>query len=182
MNELSLHILDLAQNSIAAGASRIRIDVEESTRENRMTIIIEDDGGGMDEDFLSHVTDPFTTTRTTRKVGLGIPLMQQNMQLAGGDVAVTSEKGKGTRLTAWCELSNIDRLPLGNIADTIYMLVIMNPTLDFTFSLSVDEAQFVMDTMSMREILGDIPLNNPDVSEFIRGFLREGLAELPAYD
>lgn len=177
-----MHILDLAQNSIAAGAALVSLSIAEDTAANRLTIVIEDNGSGMGEEFLRQVEDPFTTTRTTRKVGMGIPLMKQNMQLAGGDLAIASELGKGTRLTATCLIDNIDRLPLGNIADTLYMLIIMNPALDFAFSLQVDGEEFSMDTRSMREILGGIALNTPDVSQFIRSFLKENIEALPLID
>ena len=182
MNELSLHILDLAQNSVAAKARLVEIEVREDTGKDALAIEIRDDGQGMDEDFLQRVEDPFTTSRTTRRVGMGIPLMKQNMQMAGGDLAIESAKGEGTRLRAWCRLSHIDRLPLGDLADTVYLLVIMNPGMDFVFRLDADGREFVMDTRQMRDVLGDIPLDNPDVSAFIQGYLREGLADIPFVD
>lgn len=182
MKELSLHILDLAQNSLVAGATLVEISLLEDTCENQLTIVLGDNGHGMDADFLSRVTDPFTTTRTTRKVGMGLPLMKQTMQIAGGDLQIDSRKGEGTTLHAWCQLDHIDRLPLGDVIGTVYMLIIMNPDIDFLFTARIDETEFILDTRSMRQVLGDVPLNNPDVAQFIKSFLTEGMAELPFID
>ena len=114
MEELSLHLLDLIQNSVKAGASLVEIIITEKA--GLLTIILEDNGCGMSEEFLSRVESPFTTTRTTRKVGLGIPLFKQAALMAGGDFSITSRQGEGTRLTATFELDNIDRAPMGDLA------------------------------------------------------------------
>ena len=133
MRDLSLHILDLAQNSVRANAALVEIMV--SVDESRLiTITIRDDGSGMSDELKERVTSPFATTRTTRKVGLGIPLMMQNARLAGGDVRIDSTLGQGTTLTATLQGDSIDCLPLGDLAGTVVALVSANPERpDFAF-------------------------------------------------
>ena len=133
MRELSLHILDLAQNSLTANAKRLDILITEDKAGDRLTITLKDDGKGMSPEFLKNVTSPFTTTRTTRKVGLGIPMFKANAELSGGDFDIWSEVGVGTRMTANFVLSSIDRPPLGDMVSTLVTLVIANPTFHFNY-------------------------------------------------
>lgn len=178
MRELSLNVLDIAQNSIAAGASLITIAVTEESAADRLVITVEDDGRGMTAEQLQKVRDPFYTTRTTRKVGMGIPLFRMAAEMTGGSLDIRSEPGKGTVVTAVFTLSHIDRMPLGDIQGTVTALIRLNPQLDFRYIQAVDGASFELDTRHLREILGDVPLNEPDVMDWIAGYLRENLEPL----
>ncbi|MCD8300961.1 MAG: sensor histidine kinase [Clostridiales bacterium] len=176
--EISLNILDVAQNSISAGAKLIRITVDEQVGDHSLKVIIADDGCGMSAETLEHVTDPFYTTRTTRNVGLGIPFLKQEAECTGGDFSIESEPGVGTTVTALFKTDNIDCMPLGDIGATIHSLVTMNTAIDFCYTRVVDENSFVLDTGEFREILGEVPFDEPEVSQFIRGYLEENEREL----
>lgn len=178
MTEISLNILDVAENSLKAGASEVKIICSANYSNNLLTVIIEDNGCGMNAEQLANVTDPFYTTRTTRKVGLGVPFFKEAAISAGGDFKITSEVGKGTVVRADFEIDNIDRMPLGDIASTMHTLITMHTETDFWFKYEIDEEQFILDTKEMREILGDIPFNTPDVSNYIRDLLKENIASL----
>ena len=174
MQELSLNVLDIAQNSVVAKATLIRIGVEEDTASHRMVITIADNGCGMDEETVRRVMDPFYTTRTTRKVGLGVPLFKMEAEMTGGSFRIDSEKGKGTKLLAEFVPSHVDMIPLGNITDTIFLLITCNPELDFVYRRVKEEAEFVLDTRELRKILGeDAPLNAPEVAQWLKGYLEE---------
>ena len=177
MEELSLHLLDLIQNSVKAGASLVEIIITEKA--GLLTIILEDNGCGMSEEFLSRVESPFTTTRTTRKVGLGIPLFKQAALMAGGDFSITSRQGEGTRLTATFELDNIDRAPMGDLAGTMLQQVLSTPeTPDYRLTYTVGENTFEFDTREIREQLGGLPLDTHDVIAWMKEYLEEGISEL----
>ena len=138
-----------------------------------LTLRVEDDGRGMDADTLQRVRDPFYTTRTTRKVGMGIPLFRMAAEMTGGSLDIVSEPGKGTAVTASFSLSHIDRMPLGDMAGTVTALIRLNPGVDFVYRHTVDGRSFEMDTRELRAQLGDVPLSEPDVMEWIDGYLRE---------
>ncbi len=178
MRELSLNVLDIAQNSIVAEASLIILTIRESISQNRLTVRIEDNGRGMTEEQLSRVRDPFFTTRTTRRVGMGIPLFRMSAEMAGGSLIIESEPGKGTVVSATFELNNIDRPPLGDMVGTVVTLIRLNPHLDFIYRHEVDDQCFEADTRSFREILGDVPLNEPDIIEWIGSYLNENIQSL----
>ena len=173
MTELSLNVLDIAQNSVKAKASLIEISVDISTAENRLVIIIKDNGCGMDEETVKKVIDPFYTTRTTRKVGLGVPFFKMSAEMTGGSFNIASEKGKGTEVTAEYVLDSIDRMPLGDMPATIETLVLYNTDIDFIYRYGVDGEEFELNTVQMKDILGGVPLDTPDVAEYIKEFLRE---------
>lgn len=175
--EISLHILDIAQNSIKAGADFIQIRIQIQTQTERIRVEVKDNGRGMDEAQLFACADPFFTTRTTGRVGLGIPFLKQSAECTGGTFSVSSVEGRWTELVAEYHTDHIDCIPLGDINATIYALVIMNETLDFLFEYQVNERQFVLDTREMRGILGDIPFGNNEISSFIREFLNENKKE-----
>lgn len=178
MRELSLNILDIAQNSIAAGATLVTVRVEEDSAADRLTLAVEDNGKGMTAEQVGRVMDPFYTTRTTRKVGMGIPLFRMAAEMAGGGLTIDSTPGAGTTVSAEFTLSHIDRMPLGDIADTMVTLIRLNPQLDFVYRHTVDGAVFELDTRALREILGEVPLNEPEVAGWISDYLAEGLAPL----
>ena len=173
MRELSLNILDIAQNSLSAGAGLVTLTVDEDSGADSLTLRVEDDGRGMDADTLQRVRDPFYTTRTTRKVGMGIPLFRMAAEMTGGSLDIVSEPGKGTAVTASFSLSHIDRMPLGDMAGTVTALIRLNPGVDFVYRHTVDGRSFEMDTRELRAQRGDVPLSEPDVMEWIDGYLRE---------
>lgn len=177
MEELSLHLLDLIQNSVKAGASLIDIIITEKA--GLLTITLKDNGCGMSEEFLRRVESPFTTTRTTRKVGLGIPLFKQAAIMAGGDFSIISRQGEGTRLTATFELNNIDRAPMGDLAGTILQQVLSTPaTPDYRLFYAVEDASFTFDTREIKQELQGLPLDTPDVIAWMKDYLEEGIREL----
>ena len=173
MRDLSLHILDLMQNSIRAQATVVSLSVLLSEK-GILSIIIEDDGTGMSEELLSRVMSPFATTRTTRKVGLGIPMMAENCRLAGGDLRLESTLGKGTKLTATLDTSSIDCLPLGDLPGTVTTLVTMNPDKpEFTLHCASPKGEMQFDTREIREALQGVPLNEPEIAAWMQESLRE---------
>lgn len=173
MRDLSLHLLDLAQNSIKAGASlvTIRLAVDET---GFLTMELIDDGCGMSPELLSRVMSPFATTRTTRKVGLGIPMMMENAQRAGGDMTIRSEVGKGTSLTVTYDTKNIDGLPLGDLTGTVLSLILTNPDKpDFLFEGKTAAGEGSFDTREIRAVLGGIALNEPEIVAWMNDALKE---------
>ena len=178
MLELSLNILDIAQNSIKAKATRLEIDILEDFQDNLLTITIQDNGCGMSEEFLRNVTNPFTTTRTERKVGLGLPFFKQAAEDTGGSLTIKSEVGVGTSVIATFTHDHIDRQPLGDIAGTIFSIVSMNPMLALYYKHVVNGETFIFDTEEVRGVLGDVPLDSLDVLLWIQGYLNEGINNL----
>ena len=177
MPEISLNILDVAENSVRAGADLIRITVSVKPEDDTLTVVIADDGCGMTQEQERQVTDPFYTTRTTRRVGLGVPFFKQAAEGTGGSYRIESEKGKGTTVTAVFGLSHIDRMPLGDISSTIHTLILYHPETDFVYTYQVDGNGFTLDTRELKEILGDVPFTEPEISQYILDFLIENKKE-----
>lgn len=174
MREISLHVLDIVENSISAGASLICITLDIDHKKDSITIEIEDNGKGMDGEMLKKVTSPFTTTRTTRNVGLGIPLFMQSALQTGGSFDIDSKLGEGTKLCASYVLSSIDRAPIGDFAGTVHMLIVCNPKIDFAVTIITDGNTETLLTAEVRKVLGeDIPLDSPEVSAWLKGSLNE---------
>lgn len=180
MRELSLHILDIAENAVAAGAKRISVTVEEQPRADTLTITVRDDGRGMTPEQLRAVTDPFYTTRETRKVGLGVPLFKLAAEQAGGGLTVESEPGRGTVLRAVFGLSNIDRAPLGDAGATILLLISCNPSIDICYRRVLGARSFTLDTREMREELGGVSVASPEVLDWVKDYLAENESALHA--
>lgn len=178
MKELSLHILDIVQNSVAAGAKFIMLDLIEDVNTDLLEFSIKDDGCGMTEETLKKVTDPFTTGRTTRRVGLGIPLLKAAAELTGGGLELTSEPGVGTTVTARFVYDSIDRQPLGNMAETMLGLITSYENIGFVYYHRVNEKEFTLDTREIKGILGEVSLNEPEVVLWLSGFLNENETEL----
>lgn len=178
MRELALNILDISENSLAAGAKLIEISLTADFAKDRMKIEIKDDGCGMDADTLSRVTDPFTTSRTTRSVGMGLPLFKFSAESAGGSFHIESEKGKGTSVTAEYRISHIDRMPLGDFGGVVLQLVTMNKGVDFRVFVGDGERSGVLDTREVRGVLGDIPLDAPEVRAFLKDYIQENLVSI----
>lgn len=174
--ELSLHILDVVQNSISAGANLTEISI--TAHGDILMIIIKDNGCGMTEEQLSRAADPFFTTRSTRDVGLGISFFKDAAEMTGGTFNIESQPGIGTTITAVFGLSHIDRMPLGDMTSTVRSLIILNNDRDFVYSLKTDSGSFTLDTRKMREIMGDIPLSEPEISVYIKEYLTENTNEI----
>lgn len=168
-----MHVLDIVQNSIKAGATLVTVAF--TVDENRvLTFSVRDDGCGMAPEFLARVTDPFTTTRTTRRVGLGIPMLKQSAEMAGGTFGIESEVGKGTCIHASFDLTNIDCIPMGDICDSLITLIVLNPeTPDFVFQASASGRKALFDTRQVREALGGVGLAAPEVAAWIKESIDE---------
>lgn len=178
MRELSLNVLDIAQNSIAAGASLTEIVVKEDTKKKELLIGIYDNGKGMTEEQVRNVQDPFFTTRTTRKVGMGIPLFKMAAEQTGGSFKITSQVGVGTRVEAVFKTDSIDFTPVGDMESTISTIVSMNEDKDFIYIRSVDEREFTFSSSDIKSILEGVPLSEPSVMMWIEGHLKEQTEEL----
>lgn len=177
MKELSLNILDIAQNSIHAEATLVGISLTETDETLKLTIT--DDGRGMSEEFLMRVTDPFSTTRTTRKVGMGLPLLKLAAEQTGGYMTIVSRErsvfpdSHGTEVTAFFYKNHLDFTPLGDVVSTVVSLVQGSPDVDFVYTHELPDRTVGLDTRDLREVLGDIPLSSPEVLVWIRGSLIE---------
>jgi anti-sigma regulatory factor (Ser/Thr protein kinase) len=180
MTEISLNVLDITENSVKAGASLIRISVEANTAKDILSVTIEDNGCGMSPEQLAKVTDPFFTTRTTRKVGLGVPFFKQSAEMTGGSFDIRSQQGVGTVITASYVLSSIDRMPLGDMVSTMHQLIVMHQQCDFLYTYVYNDKSFTLDTREFRETLGEVPFDVPEVSLFIKDFLKENTEEVNA--
>lgn len=181
MLELSLHILDIVNNSVKAGAKLIEIDINEDVEGNILTILIKDDGCGMDAEFLKDVTNPFKTTRTTRKVGMGISLFKAAAENTGGKLTIESEKGKGTVLKTVFTYNHIDRQPLGDMGETMVPLISGNETIDFLYTHTVNGKNFTLDTCEIKQILGtEVSLGSPEIVIWLKDYITEGLEEIKA--
>lgn len=183
MRELSLNVMDITQNSISAGASLITVSVEEDLDKNLLVIEIEDNGKGMSEEQVEKVVDPFYTTRTTRPVGLGVPLFKMEAEMTGGEFSIFSQKGKGTKVHAAFVPTHIDMVPLGDINATMLPLITGNEDRDFVYIRRLrekgEEKEFTLDTRQVKEILGeDVSLSSPDVVLWLKEFLDENTREL----
>lgn len=178
MTEISLNVLDVAENSIRAKASLVEISILADFSSDELRIIIKDNGCGMSKEQINKVEDPFFTTRTTRKVGLGIPFFKQAALGTGGSFSIESTKDVGTTVTAVFILSHIDRMPLGDISSTMHTLITFNTQTDFLYTYTVDNRSFSLDTRKFKEILGDVPLDTPEVSSYVKDFLVENRNEV----
>ena len=178
MQELSMNILDVAKNSVRARARLIEIRVSESERDDSLVIAINDDGCGMSAEQVRAGTDPFYTTRTTRKVGLGVPLFKMSAEMAGGSFTIDSAPGKGTDVKASYVRSHIDRMPLGDVGASVLTLIQGSPEIDFVYTYQTDRGSFCADTREFRKVLAGVPLDTPEVLDFIRAYIAEHTAAL----
>lgn len=176
MKEISLNVLDLAENSLRAKATKVEIDI--SVEGNLLCLTIADNGCGMDEAFVKRVTDPFATTRTTRNVGLGIPLAKMEAEMSGGSFSVQSKKGVGTTVTATFAVDHIDRPPLGNLGDTIVALIPDLGDTELIFRYKAFGEEFVLDTNEIRQQLQDVPMDSPEVLVFLRQLVQENITTI----
>ncbi len=179
MKEISLNILDVANNSVRAEATEICIEVRYDFSLNRLKVEIRDNGKGMSEEFLSRVTDPFTTTRTTRKVGLGLPFFRESAELTGGEFRIRSKLKEGTEVTAEYVIDSIDRMPMGDLAETMMLLISSDDNIKYILKYAVDGKEYIFDTKEVREILGDdISLSAPEVMKILKEDIKNGINEI----
>lgn len=178
MTELSLNILDIAYNSVAAKASLIEIIIAVDSKADTLTISIKDNGCGMDAEMVKKVSDPFTTTRTTRKVGMGIPLFAESARSTGGTFTIESEKGVGTVVTAVFGLSSIDRMPLGDVADSVAVLLGGVKNTDFVLSYTVNGQNYTFDTRQIKEFLGEDDLSDFETVAYLKEMIKENTLEI----
>lgn len=171
MRELSLNILDIVENSVKAGASLVEIEI--TAKGNRLKITVKDNGCGMSADFLKKVTDPFTTTRTTRKVGMGIPLFKMAAEQTGGSFEITSEVGKGTAVTADFVADSIDRAPLGDLGSTMATLLAAGEGTEFKLTVTGEKEVFIFDTSELKAELDGVPVSEPEVLSFVKEMINE---------
>lgn len=178
MRELSLHILDIAQNSIKAEAETLRIAIIEDMAEDKLIIKIKDDGTGMDFETVEKVVDPFYTSRTTRKVGLGIPLFKSSAEQCGGYFEIHSQLGVGTEIVAAFKHSHIDRVPLGNMPETIVTILNACDHMDLIYTHCYNGNKFTLNSKEIKKLLDGVPISNIDVIKWLRDYITEGLQEM----
>jgi hypothetical protein len=173
LEELSDHIMDIAMNSVRAGARHVSVSVLSDVARDRLTIAISDDGVGMTEETLKDVIDPFYSTKVGKKVGLGIPLLKGATEMCDGTFHIRSTPGKGTKIEATFVLHHPDLPPLGNVKETMFLLSVSNPEIRFSFRCELDGREFLLDTGEVRDVLGGVPLNHPEVVAYLRRYVEE---------
>lgn len=175
MKDLSMHIMDILQNSTRAGASEITLEVLEDKSADTLTLRFIDNGCGMDENTLANVLNPFFTTRTTRKVGLGLSLLKQNAEQTGGSLSIQSKVGVGTDVIASFGLSNIDRPPMGDLAGTVVLTASANPKIRFIFHYKNSTVDYTFDTLEVNEVLDGISIQDPEVIQYLKEMIEENI-------
>ena len=178
MKDLSLHILDIVQNSIRAKASLIEIEVDEVPVKDQFTISITDNGNGMSAEELKRAVDPFYTSRTTRKVGLGLSLFKQNAEQAGGSFHIESTPGMGTKVTAVFGFSHFDRPIMGDLVGCLLILICSPDNVNYIFRHKTTSGEYVLDTREIKETLGEVPIDHPDVRAFLKEMIAENLEQI----
>ena len=178
MKELSLHILDIARNSIEAGSDMISIIIVEDLELDLLTIEIEDNGKGIDKELIDKVTDPFFTTRKTRSVGLGLALAKESAIHCDGNFKIESEQGKGTKVIFSYRYSHIDRAPLGDMGQTIMTLISLDGDIEILYSHMYNNAQFNFDTRNVKKVLNGVNINEPRVLIWIKDYINESILML----
>ncbi len=178
MKEQALHILDIVQNSIVANATLIEVVVDANADADTLIISVIDNGKGIPADMLEKITDPYITTRTTRRVGMGLPLLKDACELTGGSLSISSEVGKGTHLQAMLKFSHIDRQPLGDITGVIMLLINANPQIDFIYRHSLNGNEYVFDSREVKEALDGIAINEPEVYRMLKEMISLNLDEI----
>jgi hypothetical protein len=183
VREITLHLLDIAENSVAAQGRNISIEVIEDLHKDLLSVSVTDDGRGMDEQTARQVLDPFYTTRTTRKVGLGIPLLKLAAEMAEGGLSLVTELGKGTKIEAFFRHSHIDRMPLGDLSLSFLTLLVSYPHIHWVFVYHVVDVNgqshdFDFDDVELKTVLGDMSMTEPQILKFVRGMFEEGIHSL----
>jgi hypothetical protein len=180
VEDICFHLTDLVQNSVAAGATTIRLDMVESGEQDTLAMEIADNGRGMDKETLEKVQDPFFTTKSYKKVGLGIPLFKATAQACRGDFAISSDVGRGTEVKARMQKSHLDCPPLGNLPETLLSLLVSLDAIDLQFSYRSDRGEFSISSGAVRQQVGDLHFSHPDVFKFLREYIDDGLGAVLA--
>ncbi|NLK64728.1 MAG: ATP-binding protein [Tissierellia bacterium] len=175
MKEISMHILDIAMNSIKANAALVEIKIEDSIKNNWLKITIADNGKGMSEEVINRVTNPFYTTRTSRKVGLGLPMLKEACERCKGYLIIESEIGLGTKVFCYFERDNIDRAPLGNMGETIMTIINAGNSFELIYTHKTDEGEFIFDTRQVKEMLDGIDIRDINVLLWIKEYINENV-------
>jgi len=178
MEDLSLHILDIAENSIQARAKNISISIQENMQKDILSLDINDNGCGMDEKTLKEALNPFFTTKKERRFGLGLSMLAESARAANGQFSIESKPGKGTHIRATFQASHIDRKPLGDISTTLLTLIIGNPEIDIVYTHTLDRFNYLLDTQKIKKQMNGIPLSSPEGMKFIRKNIKEGFKRL----
>ena len=182
MKEIALHLIDLAENSIGADANTVHISVHEDFRTDALNVSVKDDGRGMSEETVTRLSDPFFTSRTTRNIGLGIPLFKEAAETCKGSLTIQSKPGAGTCVEATFQHSHIDRMPLGDLSGTFFTLIVGHPDTHWIFTYSYtppfrgEPRIFEFDDLAFKEVLDGFPMTHPDVLAFLRSTLQDGIA------
>lgn len=178
MKDLSLHILDIIENSVRAGAKKIDILIEQDTKKDVLKICIKDNGKGMGKKSVKNAADPFFTTKESKKIGLGIPLLKQAAETANGTFSIEAKKNKGTKIKAGFQYSHIDRKPVGDIAETFVSAVLMAPETEFVFRYKKDSSDLVLKTKELKKQIGVKALTNTYILKELKDLLNNKLKEL----
>lgn len=178
MKDLSLHILDIVQNSIVSGATLIKIDICEDVAKDSFSFSVEDNGKGIPADIIDKVTDPYFTSRSTRKVGLGLPLLKQNAEMAGGNLNIDSDGNSGTKIIAQFKYGHIDRPPIGDIVGVITLLIRSNPDINWCYRHLKNGLEYVFDTAEVKKVLDGMKIEEPAVIKYLKEMIIENLKEI----
>lgn len=178
MIELSLNILDITYNSLRAGASNVDITVRADFSKDEMEITIADNGCGMSPEMVKTVSDPFTTTRTTRKVGMGIPLFKMYAEMCGGALKIDSVQGEGTVISATMKINHVDRPPLGDLGQTMTTLIGAKPDTDFRLKFMSDGKEYIFDTVEVKKTLDGVEIENIEILSFLQEMINENIENI----
>lgn len=178
MQDLSMHILDVCYNSVAAKAKHIYIKLTKNRDRDLLAIVILDDGFGMSEETLKKVVDPFYTTRTTRKIGLGIPLLKETCEMCNGSFKITSKVDVGTSINMRLQLSHIDLMPVGNMGQTMITLINANEEIEYELEYNIDEVGYRFNTREIKEILDDVSINDAAILLYLQDMINENIKEI----
>lgn len=177
MKNIAQHILDIAHNAISAESTLIDIYILKSHKKNLLELLIKDDGKGMSKEMLDKVADPYTTSRTTRKVGMGIPLLKQNAEQSAGKFSISSAEKKGTMVNASFQLDHLDTPPMGHVVDSVVGLATSQTEIDFIFTYMTDHGEFIFSTKDVKEALEGTPMHEPQVTRYLKEMIIENIEE-----
>ena len=180
VEDICFHLIDLVQNSVAAGAKNIHLNIKESKNQDTLTLEVADDGRGMDKQTLERVQDPFFTTKSFKKVGLGIPLLKATAQICRGDFTIHSAVGRGSEVKASMQSSHLDCPPLGNLEETLLSLLVSLDQVNLQFFYRSDRGEFSVSSSAIRQQVGELHFSHPDVYHFLKEYIHEGLGQILA--
>lgn len=175
MQEIAMTILDIVQNAIRAKATLIRIHIIDSFQNNKIHIEISDNGCGMSQEMLEKVINPFFTTRTTRSIGLGIPMFKESVEATGGTFSIHSQEGLGTTIIGVYTKDHLDTPPMGNLVETMITLIQYDEHIRYVFKYQENDFEFDLDTLEIQDILDDVPINQPEIILWLKDYIKEGM-------